>query len=557
MGSQEMSNFPWYRIYRERGIPVTLQPYPEEPSHSFLDRAAKLNTDGGCVQLGLMLHYRDIKNHADRLANALASRKVFKGDRVMTMLPTSIQFVIADAAISKAGAVHIPCNPLEPPDSLAKKVVATSPKVLICLAGEVEKARYLLRETSIHQVIVTQLEDYSSTPPPAIEIPGVELLMKVVDQAQPVPPSITYEPKVDLESLFFTGGTTGIAKCCMISHYNVVANVHQTFRSTGVDSTGITIAIPILMALPLYHVYGHVMMHAMINFGAKIILANDPRASDEIKCLAKEYSPLVFFGVPTQYAKLLEDKIDGFAPISISGSAPLPPKVQAKFEESTGVQITEGYGLSEMTMSSHVNIGIEKKKRGSIGIPFPDTVVKIIDANTGTSLDLHQMIAENLTGEMLLKGPQRMVGYWPEPETGVDEEGFIHTGDVVRIDEDGYFYIVDRIKDMINVSGLKVYSREIENVLYDHPATEIAAVVGVPDPEIEGSERVVVFVQLKPGYRAKTSEADYLDFLKEKVVKYAIPKSVFFLEKIPLTHMHKVDKKQLRGKLKDASLILD
>jgi long-chain acyl-CoA synthetase len=557
MGSLEMQDFPWYKIYRERGIPITLQPYPEEPSHSFLDCAAKLDTDGGCVQLGLTLHYRDIKDHADRLANALTSSRVFKGDRVVTMLPTSIQFVIADAGISKTGAVHIPCNPLEPLDSLAKKVIETSPKMLICLVGEVEKARYLLQEASLHQVIVTRLEDYSSTPPPVVEIPGVELLMKVIDQAQPVPPSITYEPKADLESLFFTGGTTGIAKCCMISHYNVVANVHQTFRSIGVDSGGTTIAIPILMALPLYHVYGHVMMHAMISLGAKIILANNPRASDELRYLVREYNPWVFLGVPTQYTKLLEEKIDGFAPIGISGSAPLPPKVQDRFEESTGAHITEGYGLSEMTMSSHVNVGVEKKKRGSIGIPFPDTVVKIIDVNTGEPLDLQRMISENLTGEMLLKGPQRMVGYWPEPETGVDEEGFIHTGDVVRIDEDGFFYIVDRTKDMINVSGLKVYSREIENVLYDHPATAIAAAVGVPDPDKEGSERVVAFVQLKPGYRAKTSEADYLDFLRDKVIKYAVPKSVVFLEEIPLTYMNKVDKKQLREKLGGASLILD
>jgi len=507
--------------------------------------------------LGLTLNYRDIKEHADRLANALTSRGVFKGDRVMTMLPTSIQFVIADAGISKAGAVHIPCNPLEPPDSLAKKATATSPKVLICLADGVEKARYLLRETSLHRVIVTQLEDYSSTPPPTVEIPSVESWLHVIDRAKPVPPSITYEPKIDLESLFFTGGTTGIAKCCMISHYNVVANVHQTLRSRGVDSKEIKTVIPVLMALPLYHVYGHVMMHAMISLGAKIILANDPRSSDEIIGLAKEHSPWVFFGVPTQYAKLLEEKIDGFAPIGISGSAPLPPKVQDKFEESTGARITEGYGLSEMTMSSHINVDVEKKKRGSIGIPFPDTVVKVIDVNTGEPLDIQRMISENLIGEMLLNGPQRMVGYWPEPETGVDEEGFIHTGDMVRIDEDGYFYIIDRIKDMINVSGLKVYSREIENVLYDHPATEIAAAVGVPDPEKEGSERVVVFVQVKPKYRAKISEADYLDFLKDKVIKYAVPKSVVFLEEIPLTHMNKVDKKQLREKLRGTNLILD
>ncbi len=186
------------------------------------------------------------------------------------------------------------------------------------------------------------------------------------------------------------------------------------------------------------------------------------------------------------------------------------------------------------------------EKRATIGIPVPDTVVKVVEVDTGTAIPFQEMIEDGRVGEMLLSGPQRMLGYWPEPGRGLDDEGFVHTGDVVKMDENGYFSIVDRTKDMAIVSGYKVYTREVDDILYDHPATEVAATIGVPDPEREGSERIKVFVQVREEYKNKVSEDDYIAYLREKVAKYAVPRSVTFLEEMPLTEVFKVNKRLLR-----------
>ena len=187
----------------------------------------------------------------------------------------------------------------------------------------------------------------------------------------------------------------------------------------------------------------------------------------------------------------------------------------------------------------------KNEKRGTTGILFPDTEVKLLDINTGEKLTIEDIL-DGKKGEMCLKGPQRMLGYWPEPGKGLDEEGYVRTGDVVTIDENGYFYIVDRTKDMINVSGYKVYSREIDDLLYSFEGAEHAATVGIPDPEREGSERVVVYIQPKPGYKGKITENDIFEYLKTKVAKYALPKMIKFVDEIPLTEVQKLNKKEIR-----------
>ncbi|MHB8781585.1 MAG: AMP-binding enzyme, partial [Candidatus Geothermincolia bacterium] len=186
------------------------------------------------------------------------------------------------------------------------------------------------------------------------------------------------------------------------------------------------------------------------------------------------------------------------------------------------------------------------EKRRTVGVPVPDTTVKILDVDTGSEIPLAEMVGSGREGELCVNGPQRMVGYWPTPGDGFDEEGFIHTGDVVRIDERGYFSIVDRTKDMIIVSGFKVYSREVDDILYGHPAVALAATVGTPDPDRPGSERVRVFIELKPEHQGKVTEDEFIDFLAAKVAKYAIPKSVTFIDQMPLTEVQKVNKKYLR-----------
>jgi long-chain acyl-CoA synthetase len=601
-------DYPWFKEYEIVGIPRTLEPYPDEPSHYFLDLAAEKVPRMGCVQLGLEITYPELKDHADRLANALAAMGIEKGDRVATLLPTSVQFIIADAGISKAGAVHVPCSFLEPEDNLAHKFSESGPKAIICLDEHLLLAESLQEHMAAPEIIIiTKLEDYSSSPPERAEVPGAQWFTEIIEQAQPVLPSISYNPTEDLETLLFTGGTTGLPKGCMLTHRNIVANAMQNPAMFGPIRKILEGSVSALIGLPFFHSYGHCIMHTMINGMYNMLIITDPRDTKSMLKMIHEYNPVLQFGVPTQFMKLLEEDIKATRIIGISGSAALPPKVQEKFEKESKTFVAEGYGLSELSPVTHFNVSANvramggrkmvpimnklmfnklnaafmnfqakvlgpkvygkiflailglvsdhnrkseklkgEEKRATIGIPVPDTVIKVVEVDTGKIISFKEMIEEGAVGELLLAGPQRMLGYWPEPGRGLDEEGFVHTGDIVKLDENGYFSIVDRTKDMAIISGYKVYTREVDDILYDHPATDVAATVGVPDPEREGSERIKVFIQVKAEYKGKVSEEDYITYLREKVAKYAVPKSVVFLEEMPLTEVFKVNKRILR-----------
>ncbi|MDI6874367.1 AMP-binding protein [Candidatus Solincola sp.] len=599
---------PWFQEYRDVGIPVSLEPYPEVPTHYFLDRAAERFPGMGCVQLGLELSYADIKEKADRLAGVLRDMGVGKGDRVATMLPTSIQFVIADAAVSKAGAVHMPCSFLEARDTLLHKFREGTPKVLICLDEHLETAEYLrLNFKALHQVVVSNVADFSELPPEKTKGGEFPQLLEVLEDAEPRPLGVDINPAQDLETLLFTGGTTGVPKGCMLTHRNIVANALQSTSVYGRITKVLEGNMAVLMGLPFFHSYGHCMMHTMIQMGATLLLVIDPRDTRSMLQMIREYHPIMQIGVPTQFMKMLQEDLKNTRIIGISGSAALPPTVQEEFEKASGSLISEGYGLSEMSPVTHFNIssnirlfggraaiklnnvllfnplgialnrGLIKlvgykrfgelftslvsfltrfsgksrklksmEKRGSIGIPVPDTLVKVVDPDTGKELSWEEMVQQGMTGEMLLSGPQRMLGYWPQPGSGMDEDGYIHTGDIVRMDEKGYFSVVDRTKDMVNVSGYKVYTREIDDILYEHEATALAATIGVPDPARPGSELVKVFIQLKPEYVGKVTENDYFKYLSQRVAKYARPRSIVIVDEMPLTEVYKVNKKLLR-----------
>ena len=600
-------DYPWFKEYEIVGIPKTLQPYPNEPTHYFLDQAAEKRPRLGCVQMGLEITYPELKDHADRFANALAGMGVEKGDRVATLLPTSVQFIVADAGISKAGAVHVPCSFLEAQDTLAHKFTESSPKAIICLEEHLTLAESLREFMGAPNIIITSVDDYSDRTSPHAEVPDAMWLTEVIAQAKPEPPRVGIDPNRDLETLLFTGGTTGLPKGCMLTHRNIVANAQQNPAMFGPIARILEGNVSVLIGLPFFHSYGHCIMHTMINGMYNLLIVTDPRDTKAMLRMIHEYNPVLQFGVPTQFTKLLEEDIKATRVIGISGSAALPPNVQEKFEQESKTFVSEGYGLSELSPVTHFNgsaniramggrkmvpimnkllfnpvnrafmnfqarmlgpklygkmflgiLGIVSdrnrksdklksvEKRATIGIPVPDTVVKVVEVDTGRALSFQQMIEEGVVGEMLLDGPQRMLGYWPEPGRGLDEEGFVHTGDVVKMDENGYFSIVDRTKDMAIVSGYKVYTRELDDILYEHPATEVAAAIGVPDPEREGSERIKVFIQLREDYRGKVVEEDYMAYLKEKVAKYAVPRSITFLDELPLTEVFKVNKKVLR-----------
>lgn len=602
-------DYPWFKEYELCGIPRTLEPYPSIPTHGFLDRAAEAFPRMGCVQLGLEMTYPEVKEHADRLANALSSLGVGKRDRVVTLLPSSIQFVVADSGISKAGAVHVPCSFLEARETLAHKFTESAPKALICMDEHLATAEYLKEYMTSPNIIITKLDDYSSWSTKRSELPDVMWLTEIIEGADPVPPRVDIDPARDLEILLFTGGTTGLPKGCMLTHRNIVANVLQNIAVFGPVTKVLKGNINVIMGLPFFHSYGHCIMHTMIGgMAANMLIVPDPRDVKAMLDIMRKYNPVLQFGVPTQFMKMLEEDLRAARVIGISGSAALPPTVQEKFEESSGGgYVSEGYGLSELSPVTHFNVstnvrvmggrrgvkilkavlfnpvsialtraqarllgpkrfgkmftGIisvlakrsrkseearKAEKKATIGIPLPDTEVRVVEVDSGRALSFEELYREGKVGEMLLKGPQRMLGYWPEPGKGLDEEGFVHTGDVVKMDENGYFSIVDRTKDMVIVSGYKVYTREVDDILYDHPATELAATIGVPDPERPGSERVWVFVQVKEEYKGKVTEEDYLNYLKEKVAKYAVPREVIFLDEMPLTEVFKVNKKALR-----------
>jgi acyl-CoA synthetase (AMP-forming)/AMP-acid ligase II len=611
-GNMSRLNLPWMKEYRVLGIPKTLHPYPDKPVHDILEEAAQKYKKNGLIQNNFKITYIDLLEHVNRLATALCQLGLEKGDRIATLLPTSIQFVLADYAISRAGLVHILASSLETPANLKHKFSQGRPRALICLDNYLDVAVPVVKNSGIEHLIVTRLDDYSPNAEHLAKPPldNCLRLMDLIRDTPPTPPDHCIDAAKDLESLLFSGGTTGLPKGCMLTHRNIYANALQVFHSLGQSNLLLRGAISVLLGLPFFHSYGHMIMHTMTMLGCNQLLVSDPRDTSSMIQMINDYKPVIQIGVPTQFMKLCDSELTSNGMLGLSGSAPLPPAAQEAYERKTGSGIMEGYGLSEMSPVTHLNttfllrlfggripatinnkflqipgvkpilnklfriagpkltgmaltrmfllltsISRKKKaskgrkpgieKRGTIGIPFPDTEIMIVDITTGQKIPWDKL-TEGTQGEMLLRGPQRMYGYWPTPGKGLDENGYIHTSDVVKVDNRGYFYIVDRTKDMIIVSGFKVYSREIDDILFGHEAIEIAATVGIPDPEREGSERVVVYVQPKMRYKNRIDEKQIIAYLKEKVAKYAVPKNVFIVDEIPLTEVQKVNKKRLR-----------
>ncbi|SCX77098.1 AMP-binding protein [Desulfoluna spongiiphila] len=612
MTTRRGNALPWSREYRILGIPETLEPYPDAPAYDILDRAARRFPKRGLIQLGIMLTYPEVRELAHRLATALSGFGLAKGDRVATLLPTSIQFVIADYAISRAGLVHVPCSALEPVSHLTHKFNTCTPRALITMDDTLDHAKQLAETTSVEQVVVSRLSDYSDAPEPPEPLAGFSCaahrFTELIARSPCTPPQVPLDPRTDLEMILFTGGTTGVPKGCMLTHRNIYCNSVQNGWAFGRIKTLLQGNITALLGLPLFHSYGHVIMHTMTLEGYNQILIPDARDTESMVAMIRTHCPLLQLGVPVQFMKMAEKELKGIAVLGVSGSAPLPPSTQKKFETNAKGAIMEGYGLSEMSPCTHLNpslllrlvggravqrgltltlgtpglsqvlnralgllgprilgylvtraiaillkitrpsaaTGTPTEKLGATGIPLPDTRVRIADTATGSPVADMEAFPPAVRGEMHLQGPQRMSGYWPEAGNGIDEAGYIRTGDVVTVDPQGYFSIVDRTKDMINVSGYKVYSREVDDILYGHPAIEHAATVGVPDGKREGSERVVICVQPKAGYKNRVTPDEFITFLKERVARYAVPRSVFFVDEMPLTAVQKLDKKKVR-----------
>ena len=523
--------------------------YPRRPLGEILRlTAADVPDRPATAFLGANLTWEEIKESSDRLATALAGTGIAKGDRVGIMLPNCPQYVIAAFAILRIGGIVVNVNPLYTPREIAVVAADSGMRVLLTLDVLAPLALSVRDQTSLEAIVVTSVAEYSAA---AAECPTLEGTRRLSDVLAGVSeanvPPVSIDPETDVAVLQYTGGTTGVPKGAMLTHYNIFANVIQTTvlhhpdQSRGEER--------ILLVIPFFHIYGFTVgLMAGAWQGAQQILI--PKYDVEALLTAiRDFRPTYFPAVPTIYVSLLNHpkareygigKVRGFN----SGSAPLPVEVIDQFERMTGGTLNEGYGLSEASPVTHTTPSLARRKPGSIGIPLPDTDIKIVDLERGTT-----EVPAGEDGELCIAGPQVMKGYWNRPEeTEIalrkDDGGriWLYTGDVARMDEDGYSYIVQRKKDMIIVAGFNVYPSEVEFVLFSHPAVMEAAVVGVPHQYY--GEVVKAFVILKPGARASAEELRR--HCAANLAEFKRPVEIELRESLPKTAVGKVLRRALR-----------
>ncbi len=591
---------PWLRHLEERGIPTTMEPYPEIPLTSFLDNAVREFPNRPALTfMKKQMTYAEVGSEVDKLASALAELGVKKGDRVGTILVNSPQFIIADYAIMKAGAANVPCSPVHSARDLEFELGSAGVETLFCMDESMEKVKKVRGTTELKNVIATSLDDYVK-PEPAAAPEGARSFRELVSRSSGRPPEVSINPEEDLCMVPFTGGATGVPKGVMLTHHNLVSNVIQTWGMIEQNESARFLLkgnCAIILGLPFFHSYGHWAMHSSIFLAWNMLLSPDPRDTDAIVELMRVHRPLFNVGVPTQYMKMTSKKTGRTGVIGFSGSAALPDEVAEKYETDAGAPVQEGYGLTETSPCTHANLtglvrllperegggltipgfmkpilrsivnaigaprivrggtylfplllkaankrekktGQSVKKKASIGMPIVDTDCKLVDA-AGAEVPFGEH------GEMWIRGPQVMKGYWPEHGAGL-VDGWLPTGDIARMDEDGFFYIVDRVKDMINISGNKVYSRVVDDVLFQHPGVEMAAAIGVPDPDRPGSERVKAFISVAPGHDKDKVKDEVMKMCKEQLPPYAVPKFIELRDEFPLTVTEKIFKRKLR-----------
>jgi long-chain acyl-CoA synthetase len=497
-----------------------------------LDRTADVYRDRTAISFyKLRLTYGQLQGYTRQVAEALYQSGVRKGDRIGIMLPNCPQYVSAFYGVLRRGAVVVQVNPLYTEREVEYVLQDSGAEVLFVFADMYSRVRNMAGYENLKKVIVV------SFAPSSLELAENAVLWEdfLLQSVRPVPDE-PVNPEEDVAVLQYTGGTTGRSKGAMLTHRNLVANVQQ-INEHGREEP-LTDGDKILTVVPLFHVYG---MSCAMNLGVltatNVILL--PRFDVlEVLETIKEHQPTYFPGVPTMYVALNSYPgaerygIDAIRTCN-SGSAPLPIELMHSFEKKTGAKMYEGYGLSEASPTTHSSPRNGTKKPGSIGIPLPGTEARIVDHLTGT-----RTLPIGEVGELVIRGPQVMKGYWnmPQETANAIRDGWLFTGDIARMDEDGYFYIVDRKKDMIIVSGYNVYPREIEEVLYSHPSVQEAVAVGVPD-EYRG-ETVKAFIVLKPGQSATPEEIE--GFCRKQLAPYKVPRLIEFRASLPKTAVGKI-----------------
>ena len=544
----------WHAHYPEE-TPTSIE-YDEKPLHAYLEETASRFPEKKALYFqGKEMTFAELHTEAKKLANYLQSIGLEKDDKVAIMLPNCPQAVISYYGILMAGGIVVQTNPLYTERELEYQVNDSDAKIIICLDILVPRVSKVQEKTDLECKIVTGIKDYLPFPKnliyPFIQKREYNMVVKVehsgdthvwqtiMQTAEPDYKEVEIDPKKDLALLQYTGGTTGFPKGVMLTHFNLVANLQMCEAWMYKTKPGEEVVLAIL---PFFHVYGMTtVMNFSVKQASKMILMPKFDAGEVLKVIDKQ-RPTVFPGAPTIYIGLINhpdiDKYDlSSINACLSGSAPLPVEVQEQFEEMTGGRLVEGYGLTETSPVTHANPIWGRRINGSIGLPWPDTEAKIVKVGTDEEAEVGEV------GELVVKGPQVMVGYWKNPEETENtlKDGWLYTGDMGYMDEDGYFYIVDRKKDMIIAGGYNIYPREVEEVLYEHPAIQEVAVVGVPDPY--RGETVKAFIVLKDGKKVTEEELD--KYCRENLAAYKVPRKYEFRDELPKTIVGKILRRQL------------
>jgi long-chain acyl-CoA synthetase len=565
-----MSEHPWIAHY-DKGVPATLN-YPEAPLYHFLQESARKYPDRACtIFKGAAISFKEMDAITDHVAAGLADLGVKKGDRVGIFMPNTPQFVMAYFGILKAGGVVVATNPLYTPPEIAYQCKDAGVEIMFVMTNFYKTMKKAQPDTKIKTLIVTNLKEAL---PPVTSLlftlarekkmgfriegglaPGDMWMKDLIASHRSAPrPPVDVTP--DDTALFqYSGGTTGTSKGAVALHRNVVANTLQMKHWFVNMEDG---KETLLMAIPLFHVYGMVagMLYAIATGATMVMIPNARDIPDVLENINK-YHPTTFPGVPTLYnainnhPEVISGKINLRSIKScISGSAPLLRETKERFEQLTGGKVFEGYGLSEAPTATHCNPLLGVNKTGSIGMPLPDVDCKVISLDDGeTEMPMGEI------GELVVNSPQVMKGYHNMPtETAnslrqlKDGKTWLFTGDIVRMDEDGYFYIVDRKKELIKPGGFQVWPREVEEVIAAYPKVMEVGVAGIPDPY--RGETVKAWIVLKPGETATPDESKA--FCKEKLAPYKVPTHYEFRKELPKTTVGKILRRELVRQHKEA-----
>ncbi len=564
---------PWTKSY-DVGLPTALE-FPEVPLHQFLKDTRNRMPHGTALitpanlpvigRISRSITYEELDKASDALAAALVDLGLKKSDRVAIVMPNSVAFVISFYAILKAGGVVAATNPTYPADKMAHQINDCNAEFVLTMTLFYDLVRRVRSNTKVKTVIVANIKEYLPSLAKFLftiakekkeghfvqELePGDHWFQDLLAKYDGKRANVNVKPD-DLAIFQYTGGTTGVPKAAMSKHRALVANMLQTEGFLDLFDMPVEDHI-FLGAIPFFHVYGLVtVVSTSVYRGCKVVLVPNPRDIDDVLGNVETFRTTLFPGVPALYnainnhPKVQSGEIDlSSLQLCLSGSAPLPEATKAEFESLSGGSVREGFGMSEAPTATHVNPIYKENRPGSIGLPLPEMDMRIVSLE-----DSETDVPVGEIGELVMAGPNVMVGYHGmlEETQNVlrekDGKRWLYTGDIARMDEDGYFYIVDRKKDMALIGGYNVYPTAVENAIASHPAVLEVGVAAIPHPQRQGQEALKAWIVIKPGH--SLDEEEIISSLNEKLAPYEIPRRIAFIDELPKTAVGKTLRREL------------